>query len=287
MMMATSHIRFPDNGPAALREYAMITIETLAPGVLSLDVTGKLDKADIEHAIMELEAVREAHGRVSLLVDLTGFAGITAEALIADLRYGLAQVGDLDHYERIAVITGHDWIETLIWLEGRIFRSLDIRRFEPEERQRARAFANGMDMPPPARKPAIVRVPTDRADMLAFKIADRVRAADAKAVMGFLTDTYGRHDKIDLMVIVEKFDGFDPAILFDGGAWSAKAASLSHVGRYAVVGGPDYMRRTAALLGAFIPMEVRAFAREEEEAAWAWLNAAPLLAARRGRAGPS
>ncbi|MEQ8399467.1 MAG: STAS/SEC14 domain-containing protein [Roseitalea porphyridii] len=257
----------------------MITVEPLSPGVLSLDVTGKLDKGDIEHAITELEAAREEHDEISLVVDLSGFAGMTAEALIADLRYGFSHINDLGHYRRIAVITGHDWIETLIWLEGKVFRALDIRCFKPDERQNARAFANGMDVPAPRHRPAIVRVPTDRANMLAFRITDKVRASDAKAIMGFLKDTYTRHDKIDLMVIIEELEGFDPAILFDTGTWSAKAQSLSHVGRYAVVGGPDYVRRTAGFLGAFMPVEIKAFERDEEEAAWAWLNAAPLLAA--------
>ena len=257
----------------------MLVIETLSPGVLSLDVTGKLDKTDIEHAITELESAREAFGTLSLVIDLTGFAGITAEALIADLRYGFSQVNEIDHYQRIAVLTGHEWIETLIGLEGKVFRSLEVRCFKPDERQRARAFANGMSIPPAPRKPAIVRVPTDRANMLAFRITDHVRAPDAKAIMGFLTDAYHRHDKLDLLVIVDEFDGFDPQILLDSATWSTKSASISHVRRYAVVGGPAFMRSAAGLFGAFIPVEIKTFERGDESAAWQWLNAAPLLAA--------
>ena len=257
----------------------MITIETLSPGVLLLDITGKLERSDIEDAITELDAAREEHGRISLLVDLTGFAGMTAEALIADLRYGLSQVDELDHYERIAVLTGHEWIETLIWLEGKLFRKFNIRCFKPDQRQRARAFAHGTNIPEPDRKPAIVRVPTDRANMLAFRIRDRVQASDARAIMGFLNDAYQRHDKIDLMVIVDDFDGFDAQILFDAGAWSSKRESLSHVRRYAVVGGPAFIRSAAGFFGAFMPVEIKAFERDDEDEAWQWLNAAPLLAA--------
>ncbi|WP_306117771.1 MULTISPECIES: STAS/SEC14 domain-containing protein [unclassified Roseitalea] len=257
----------------------MIVVEELSPGVISLDVTGRLEKTDIEHAITELEAAREAHEKISLVVDLTGFAGMTAEALIADLRYGFSQINELDHYQRIAVLTGHEWIETLIWLEGKVFRSLDIRCFKPDERQRARAFANGMQVPPAARKPAIVRVPTDRADMLAFRITDKVRTADAKAVMGFLSDAYQRHERIDLMVIVDEFEGFEPKMLFEGATWSTKGSSLSHVRRYAIVGGPAALRSTASFMGAFMPVEIKAFERDEEDAAWKWLNAGPLLAA--------
>lgn len=257
----------------------MITIEILSPGVLSLDITGKLERSDIEEAITEIDVVREEHGTVSLLVDLTGFAGMTAEALIADLRYGLSQVNALDHYDRIAVLTGHEWIETLIWLEGQLFKKLKIRCFKPDQRQRARAFAHGTDIPEPERKPAIIRVPTDRANMLAFRIRDRVQSGDARAIMGFLGDAYQRHDKIDLMVIVDDFDGFDAQILFDAGTWSSKRESLSHVRRYAVVGGPAFIRRAAGFFGAFIPVEIKAFERHEEDEAWQWLNAAPLLAA--------
>lgn len=257
----------------------MITIETLSPGVLSLDITGKLERSDIEEVITALDAVREEHETISLVIDLTGFAGVTAEALISDLRYGLSQINELDHYDRIAVITGHEWIETLIWLEGKVLRMINVRCFKPEERQRARAFAFGTDVPPPERRPAIARVPTDRANMLAFRITDKVRPGDAKAIMGFLSDAYQRHDKIDLMVIVDDFEGFEPQILFDAATWSAKRESLSRVRRYAVVGGPSFIRNAASFFGAFIPVEIKAFERHEEEEAWQWLNAAPLLAA--------
>lgn len=257
----------------------MITVETLSPGVLLVDITGKLEKSDIEDVITELDAAREQYDTVNLVVDLTGFAGISAEALIADVRYGFSQINEITQYERIAVITGHEWIETLIWLEGKVFRALDIRCFKPEERQRARAFANGMEVPAPAEKPAIVRVPTDRANMLAFRITDKVRSADAKAIMGFLTDAYERFEKLDLLVIVDDFEGFEPQILFDAGAWSTKRESLSHVRRYAVVGGPSFLRNAAGFFGAFMPVEIKAFERHEEDDAWQWLNAAPLLAA--------
>lgn len=256
----------------------MMEAEIVAPGVISLDITGKIGREDIETAIIAVEEALDRFGDIALIVDLTGYAGITAPALIADLRYGMSHLDQIDRYKRIAVISGHGWIDTLVWLESRLVRTVDIRRFSPDERHMAKIFALGGEIPKRHKEAAVARIPTDRADVFAFRVTDHVGKHDAHALFGFLGETWKHFDKIDLMVIIEDYDGFDLSLLADPAVWKGKAAGIAHVRRYAVVGGPPAVRNAAVFFGAFLPVDIRSFERGNESEAWHWLNAAPLVA---------
>ena len=256
----------------------MIVAEIVAPGVIGLDVTGKLERDDIEAAIVAVEEALDRFGDIALIVDLTGYAGITASALIADMRYGMSHLDQLDRYKRIAVISGHAWIDTLAWLESKLVRSVDIRRFPPDERHKAKVFAMGGEIPHRRKEPAIVRIATDRADVFAFRVTDHVGKHDAHALFGFLAEAWKRSETIDLMVIIEDYDGFDRSLLADPTVWKGKAAGIARIRRYAVVGGPAAIRNAAVFFGAFLPVDIRSFERGNESEAWHWLSAAPLVA---------
>lgn len=255
----------------------MIKIDTIADGQLSIVIDGKVQREDITAAIDELNAALTEYGDLNVLVDLTGFEGMTIEAFIADARYGFSHLSELKHYKRIAVVTDADWIEALVWIENKVFRQSEIRCFEPEDMNTAKAFIAGDDVPAKEYEPSIVRIPADRPDLLAFEIRDRVRTADAKAIFGFMSAAYEEHGKIDLMVTIRDFEGFDAGMLFDAQTWKAKSMSLSHIRKYAVVGGPSYLVSTAQFIGGFLPVDIKAFTSDELDEAWNWIGARPAL----------
>ena len=207
----------------------MIEARRLADDQIELVVRGKLDKSDIESAITELEAAQVDGRKLNVLVDLSAFSGMTMEAFIADVRYGITHLKALDGYDRLAVITDADWIEAMVWIESKIFRRVDIRAFETDERDEAIMFMNGEEPPERGHRPGVVRIPAKRDDIIAFRITDKIRENDAKAMFGILTDAYEHHGKIDLMIVIEDFEGFDPKMVFQGDVWSGKMKAMSHV----------------------------------------------------------
>ncbi|MEL6919677.1 MAG: STAS/SEC14 domain-containing protein [Pseudomonadota bacterium] len=255
----------------------MIKLDTIADGQIHLAVEGKLEREDITTTISALEAARNEHNDVNVLIDMTGFAGMTAEALVADLRYGLGHLTELKHYKRIAIVTDADWIEALVWIEGRLLRQTDMRCFGSDEIDHAKVFVAGEDVPERHHDPSVIRIASDRADLIAFEIRDKVRTADAHAMFGFLNAAYEVYGKIDLMIIIRDFEGFELGMLFDGETWRAKSASLSHIDKYAVVGGPASLTSTAQFIGGFLPVDIKAFSLDEKDKAWAWVGARPLL----------
>jgi hypothetical protein len=53
-----------------------------------------------------------------------------------------------------------------------------------------------------------------------------------------------------------------------------KLSSLSHIRRYAVVGGPGWMKNMAEMVLSALPIDVRFFDSDDEDAAWVWLKSA-------------
>ncbi|MEN0001411.1 MAG: STAS/SEC14 domain-containing protein [Pseudomonadota bacterium] len=255
----------------------MIEVETIADGQIALRVKGKLEKEDIASAIEALQDARAAYGNVNILVDLTGFAGMTLEALFADIGYGINHLSELKHFKRIAVITDADWIEALIWVENRLLRQTDMRAFEAEDAELARRFVDGEDIPEKDYEPSVIRLAGNRPDLIVFEVRDKMRNADAQAVFGFLDAAYQAYGKVDLMVIIREFEGFELGILFDAQNWKSKSTSIARINKYAVVGGPSFVAATAQFIGSFLPVDIKTFVLDDVEDAWAWVGARPLL----------
>ncbi|WP_193176584.1 STAS/SEC14 domain-containing protein [Oricola nitratireducens] len=113
---------------------------------------------------------------------------------------------------------------------------------------------------------------TDRDDLYAFEVVGRLNADDVRDTYAILMDAYDRHGTIDLMVTLEKFDGFEWRAAFEDTTRAAKTRSLKHIRRYAVVGGPGWIRSLVELFDPLFHVEMRTFGGGEEEKALAWLN---------------
>ncbi|MEO0544092.1 MAG: STAS/SEC14 domain-containing protein [Pseudomonadota bacterium] len=255
----------------------MIEVETIGEGQLALRVKGKIERDDIVHAMKELNAATEANQAINLLIDMSEFSGMTVEALIADARFGFSHLSKLHHYKRVAVITDADWMKSIIWLENQLFRSIDIRTFAPEDADNAERFIAGHDIPEPKHEPSVIRLPSNRPDLMVFEIHDKLRRGDAQAVFGFLNDAYKQHGKIDLMVIIRDYEGFELGMLLDGATWKSKTNSITQIDQYAIVGGPPFLTATAQFVGSFLPVEIKTFELKELDEAWKWLGARRLL----------
>lgn len=128
------------------------------------------------------------------------------------------------------------------------------------------------DLEPP---PAIRQIETDRPDMLALELVGHITAADIENAYGLLEAAYQLHDKIDVLVRVSDYEGFDWQAVLSRTTFKAKSHALKHIRRYAVVGGPGWLHATMSLFNPLTPVESRHFNTEEEAAAWEWIGAKP------------
>lgn len=123
--------------------------------------------------------------------------------------------------------------------------------------------------------PAIRRIDTDRDDLCALEIVGRFTAADLENTYGLLEAAYDRHEKIDLLVRISDYEGFDWNAALDDSIISAKSKALRHIRKYAVVGGPAWMRLALGVFAPFLSIEMRHFPPQDEAAAWEWIGGKP------------
>ncbi|MDS1135674.1 STAS/SEC14 domain-containing protein [Nitratireductor indicus] len=124
--------------------------------------------------------------------------------------------------------------------------------------------------------PHVRRIDTDRDDAYAFEIVGHITSADVENLYGLLEGAYEIHDRIDVIVILHHYEGFDWQAAFKEQTMIGKTHALRHIRKYAFVGGPGWMSSIVSIVRPFFSMEIRHFELDQAEAAWEWIGAAPL-----------
>jgi hypothetical protein len=110
-------------------------------------ISGKITEDDLQRA---LEAAREKiaeHGKISVYQEIGDFSGVEFDAIVEKMQF-LRDFG-ISSFRKIAVVTDKRWMQTVIGWEDKIFRSVDMRAFSTEERDRAINFLAYEDGPEP------------------------------------------------------------------------------------------------------------------------------------------
>ncbi len=121
--------------------------------------------------------------------------------------------------------------------------------------------------------PALTRLQTERDDVFAFEISGKVSTEEVDAVYQILEKAYDKHDRINLLVRIGRYDGFDIGALFSDVTYAGKLHAIRHMRRYALVGGPEWMGNMMSFFNPLFRMEARHFELEDETAAWQWIYA--------------
>ena len=74
--------------------------------MLSIHVSGKLVKADYEHFVPEFERLVRQHGKLSTLLDMTGFHGWDAAVLWDEIKFDIKHFADI---KRLAMVGDKKW----------------------------------------------------------------------------------------------------------------------------------------------------------------------------------
>jgi hypothetical protein len=128
-------------------------------------------------------------------------------------------------------------------------------------------------MRPETTIPVVRRIPTNRDDAFAFAIEGHLSNADIENLYGLLDAAYEQHDKIDLLLRLDGFEGLDWSATFKDSTFTMQSRSLKHIRRYAIVGAPAWISFSASLMKPFLSIEMRTFTAEEESEAWKWIGA--------------
>ena len=248
----------------------MLTITELAPRVYEVTLSDVVEKPDIEAMKRDLTPVLEAPGKMGLVLRIEDLEDITGDALIADARFEFSLLPQWSKVEKIAVVTDKQAFEALLSWFDPILPMMEFRTFAPDAVAAARTWASDISQNETAPAPG-VRVVQDGADgLLLFEIDGMMTEEGTEQVFAAFDRAVAAHGKVNLIVRVKNYEGFDLGLLGDPGFMSSKLGAIGKVGRYAVVGAPGWMRTMVQGMGPLIPIEMRTFDASEDAAALEW-----------------
>jgi DeoR/GlpR family transcriptional regulator of sugar metabolism len=117
-------------------------LEMEADHIVAVRVDGKVLSSDIDRAMHAIEEKLATHQRVSFVVEINELSGVTPEAILKDLRYGLEQIKNLRRFHRAAVITDIKWIRAAAGVEDLIIPKVEVKAFSQADRDVAITWAS-------------------------------------------------------------------------------------------------------------------------------------------------
>ncbi|MBU2360559.1 MAG: STAS/SEC14 domain-containing protein [Alphaproteobacteria bacterium] len=125
----------------------------------------------------------------------------------------------------------------------------------------------------------VVPLPTDYDHVYAFDITGNLDATGMGEMGQILNAAFdSQPGKINVLLRFKDFDDSDAGVGINLSAIKAQMRSLTHVGRYAVVGAPAGASGMISFFNHIIPVDARTFDEGEEQAAWDFVNVAQNVA---------
>jgi hypothetical protein len=250
-------------------------IDDAPESVLGIRASGRLDERDIEEAASLIDEALERQERVPIFMEID-ITGMSPGAVLRDVTYGLGKLREMHRFPRVAVVTPQDWIRRVTQVQARLIPQMEMRVFTPQERDDALAWisqplpAPKQDEPPA--EPSVRMIDGDTPDLVAFEIEGRIRAQDMRLLIDRFEEAMKAHEKLRVLVRIVDFGGVSVEALRAEGLASVKMKGLRQVSRYAIVGGPEWLKTVADSVTPFVPVQTRRFEQEQEDEAWAWVK---------------
>jgi hypothetical protein len=112
----------------------MIGVLDMGPRVLAYSINGRIEKADIERVVADMDAKVPMAEKVRLYVEVNHPDGMTPEALFRDLQLGVPRTQYLLRIERVAIVSDSNAIRAFAAAQSKIARWFETRIFEGHEK---------------------------------------------------------------------------------------------------------------------------------------------------------
>ncbi|WP_415184190.1 STAS/SEC14 domain-containing protein [Phaeovulum sp.] len=251
----------------------MLSIKELSPNVWELTLEGVLEKGDIETMERELTPALKGAHPLGLIVRAEGWKDITAGALAEDMKFEFGLLAQWSKIAKMAMVTDLQVFAALLKWVDPILPMIDMKSFASSEVAAAEAFASDLPDRSEAGTGSAITLLADGSDgVLAFEVDGLMTAQDLKKLMGPLEPILQDDRKINLFAKFTNYGGFDPSILTDGSFLGAKFGAIGHLDRYAIVGGPAWIRAMIKGIAPMMPFKMRLFELTDEAEAREWVG---------------
>ena len=251
----------------------MLEVLKSADDVIAIKISGKLADAELADLVQRIEASLDGREKTHMFMEVEGFSGFDVDAFARALPRGMAMLGKLGRFGRIAVVADQQWIRAWTRIESALLPGISYEVYSSDDREEALAWVEGRREQPHG--PSLKIIETDQPDVLGFEIDGTLTAEEVHAGALYFDEAMSRERPIRLFGRIRRIGGVEPSAFFDGKYLQMKLKALTSVERYAVVGGPAWLRAWVAALAPVVKAEVRHFEADEEALAWSWLGAEP------------
>lgn len=119
----------------------MIQSLKITDQLISVTVTGTVDKDDWAKVADAVNDAIAKHDEVSIYADLTHLDTMTGGALYEDVKVGVKNLGNLNRFDRVAVVTDKNWIQRTIEVSEKLLPGVEVEVFSNDQVDEAHRWA--------------------------------------------------------------------------------------------------------------------------------------------------
>jgi len=105
---------------------------------VAFQMSGKISENDMNMVLSTAKEKIESNGSIVIFEKIDSFEGIEVAAIIEEFKY-LFEVG-VSNIIKIAILSDKKWVEHIVNIEDKIFRSIEMKCFLIEEQEAAVEF---------------------------------------------------------------------------------------------------------------------------------------------------
>jgi hypothetical protein len=247
----------------------MISIQPISDNAHEITIYGAFTSEDMSQFVAFVREQNAAGSGGNVLFDLVSLADFTFAAIVGELAHVPALMQWVYRLDRIAVISDEEWIRSAARLESALLPGVTYAVYDEDQADAARAWVLGQNDRPYA---GAMREREMHGNIAVFEILGRLDRKESELMVEQVRARLADPACSRLMVVIRKWHGFDADTMISSKLMQGKLDLIDEVERYALVGGPAWLRQMAGGVGALIKPQVRTFELDEEAAALAWLG---------------
>ena len=248
----------------------MINIEQLAPHAHRMVVMSEFRQADVEALLEFVRTQNKLGGGGNLLIDVTSMAGFSFAAVLDEIGHMGTFLKYIYGLDRIAIISDEAWIRTAARLESALLPRVEYQVYDDDEADAAMAWVvEQVDEP---HRGAFHPLDIGKPGIAAFELTGRLDREESERGVAMVRAALEDPDCSRLMIVIRSWHGFDADAAISREVMAGKLELMKKLERYAIVGGPDWIRNLASTFGTLLKPDIKSFALEDQDKALEWLE---------------
>ncbi|EAQ28589.1 hypothetical protein NAP1_13358 [Erythrobacter sp. NAP1] len=250
---------------------AMLDIERLAPHAHRIVVMAQFQQDDVKTLldfVKDQNASAEKGGH--LLIDVTAMAGFSLASVVEELGHMGTFMKYIYGLDRIAIVSDEEWIRTAARLESALLPGVVYEVYDEDEADAARAWI--MEEADEPHKGAFHPLYIDAPGIAAFELTGRLDREESERGVALVRASLEDPECSNLMIVIKRWHGFDPDAAISREVMAGKLELMKKIERYAIVGGPAWIRNLASTFSVLVKPEIKSFELDDQDDAIAWLR---------------